>query len=395
MKKGMVMNSLWLKACGLALAGSLIGCTQTVIVFKPSKYVDPMPDLSQKAVPPGQEKADPMLKDQWNLKKVGIDEAAVGTAALQGNYNIKVAILSTGVDYNHEDLIGQIAINKAELTQQAPGDKIGLNRKDDDNNGLVDDVVGYDVVESDGFAYDRHGAGTAVAGIIAARQGNGLGIAGIMRDVVIYPVKYINDNGQSSVPNLISALDVALKSKSDVVYIQNVQLKLGGNQKNADVVGAELEMVRQALQKLKDAKVPVVVGSGDDMGDFGSSEMDKVLRSFDNVIVVTSSDASDSIGFMANFSFRNVLTSAPGEDVLTTKPLNQYGKVSGTAYAAAHVTAALALAKASIGSRVGYAELIPVLASAKGSDQVPGMARFSRGGNRLNITKFLTEAKSL
>ena len=139
----------------------------------------------------------------------------------------------------------------------------------------------------------------------------------------------------------------------------------------------------------------VVVGSGDDMGDFGSSEMDQVLRSYDNVIVVTSSDVSDGIGFMANFSFRNVLTAAPGEEILTTKPLNQYGKVSGTAYAAAHVAAALALAKASAGQKFDYANLVPVLASAKGSDQVSGMARFSRGGNRLNLPKFLSELRSL
>lgn len=395
MKKGMNMSSLLLKALGLVIAGSIMGCTQTVIVFKPSKYVDPMPDLSQKTVPPGQEKADPMLKDQWNLKKVGVDEATLATTTLQGNYNVKVAILSTGVDYNHEDLIGQIAINKAELTQTAPGDKLGVNRKDDDNNGLVDDVVGYDVVDSDGFAYDRHGAGTAVAGIIAARQNNGLGVAGLMRDVVIYPVKYINDNGQSSVPNLVAALDVALKSKSDVVYIQNAQLKLGGDNQKQNVGAVELELVKMALQKLKNAKVPVVVGSGDDMGDFGSTEMEKALRSFENVIVVTSSDSADAIGFMANFSFRNVLTAAPGEEILTTKPLNQYGKVSGTAYAAAHVAAALALAKANSGQKFSYTELIPVLTSAKGSDQVSGMARYSRGGNRLNIPKFLSEVKSL
>jgi len=391
MKKGMVMKSTLLKAMGLLAAASVIGCSQTVILFKPSKWVDPMPEMSQKA----EEKPDPLLKDQWNLKKIGIEEASLSSSMLEGNYNIKVAVLSTGVDYNHEDLIGQIAINKAELTQNAPGEKLGVDRKDSDNNGLIDDVVGYDVVDNDGFAYDRHGAGTAVAGIIAARQNNGLGIAGIMRNVLIYPVKYINDNGQSSVPNLVSALEVALKSKSDVVYIQNVQLKLGGNTQNQGVAAVELELVKQALQKLKDAKIPVVVGSGDDMGDFGASQMDQVLRSFDNVIVVTSSDSNDGIGFMANFSFRNVLTAAPGEEVMTTKPLNKYGKVSGTAYAAAHVAAALALAKASNGQKFNYTDLIPVLASGKGSDQVTGMARFSRGGNRLNVTKFLGEIKSL
>jgi subtilisin family serine protease len=176
-----------------------VACMQTVIVFKPSPFLDPLPDQTRTAAT--EEKADPKVDEQWNLAKVGFTPQSATSSDFAGNYNVKIAILSTGIDYNHEDLIGQVAINRKEITNQAAGEKPGVNRKDDDNNGLVDDVVGWDFVDGDGFAYDRHGAGTAVAGIIAARQNNGKGITGLMRNVTLYPIRYIEDHGPTSIAN--------------------------------------------------------------------------------------------------------------------------------------------------------------------------------------------------
>ena len=93
---------------------------------------------------------------------------------------------------------------------------------------------------------------------------------------------------------------------------------------------------------------------------------------------------------MAKYSFTAVHTSAPGENVLTTQPLNQYGKVSGTAFAAAHVTAAVALAKAKYAEKLSMQDLVATLISEKGGDYIQSLDRYSRGGNRLNVVKFLT-----
>lgn len=369
------------------------GCMQTVIVYKPNPKMDPMPILENKLG--GPEKEDPDFNKQWYLAKMGVTKEVQAGNLLEGNYNIRVALLSTGVDYNHEDLRGQVMINTNEITQRGAGDKPGANREDDDKNGLVDDIVGYDVIDGDGLAYDRHGAGTAVAGILAARTKNGVGISGLMKKVSIYPIRYIDDNGQSSIANLAAALEIAVKAKPHVVFIQNTQFQLGGHGGDPEVASVESGLVKQYLDQLQTLKIPVILGAGDAMGDYGNEVLEKVLKGYDNLIVVTSTGKDDNRTLMANFSMTDVTIAAPGEKLLTLKPFNKYGEVSGTAFAAANVTAAIALARSMLGERATVEKLIPVLISPKASDQVPALTAFTRSGTRLNIVKFLNEAKTL
>lgn len=369
------------------IAGALMGCTQTVILFKPSPILSPLPNLDCKSETMGQ---DPMLKDQWNLKQVGLvdDQGALQSSLAQGSKNVKIALLSTGVDYNHEDLCGQIAVDPTQLVKKAAGDKV-------EPKDLKTPVVGWNVVDSDGFAYDRHGAGTAVAGIIAAKQNNGKGIAGLMNNVSIYPVKYINDNGQTSVPWLVSGLMAALKARPHVIYLQSAQIQVGGQRRDADAAGAELSILKEALSQVQKAKIPIVVGAGDSMDVYGVAAVDKLFKSFDNIFVITSVNKESELSLMANIDSQDVLTAAPGEEVLTTKPGNKYETVNGTAFAAAHVAGALGLAKAELGDRMDYRKLQLTLISAKGSEPAQNLSRFTRGGNRLQIAKFLNEVKSL
>jgi subtilisin family serine protease len=376
----------------VALSASLIGCTQKIIVFKPSPYVDPLPNLNAKVV--NDSKPDPRLDEQWNLAKVGLTKDVMNSGLTQGNANVKVAILSTGLAYNDDEFIGQVSINRDHLVQGGPGEAWKPIAKEQ-LDGELGDIVGYDVVDDDGLAYDRHGAGTAIAGIIGARQNNGVGISGIVRDVTLFPVRYINDNGQTTIDKLAKALDVVIETSPAVVFIQNTQIRIGGRNEDEDVVTAELDLIREKLEKVKEAKIPVVIGSGDSMEEFGASKLDAIFRSFDNVVVVTATDPQDKLSFLANFSFGNVHTGAPGEKVLSTKPGNQFGYVSGTAVAAAHITAALALAKSIVGDKVGYEKYVPLLMSSEASDSVPELERFSRGGNRLNIVKYLTAVQKL
>jgi subtilisin family serine protease len=375
-----------------AFAVANIGCTQIVILFKPKANIDPLPSFTaceQK------DEEDPKFAEQWTLEQLGVTADVLASPAVLGNANVRIAILSTGVDYNHEDLCGQISINKKELTQKAAADKLDVNREDDDANGLIDDVVGYDVVDGDGFAYDRHGAGTAVAGIIAANQRNGIGIAGLMKQVTLVPVRYIDNNGQTSVPALVAGLEAALKLKPHVIFIQTAQLQLGGWMQDAEQIKGELSIVKASLDKVRDAKIPVVLGAGDDMGQFGASEMDKLLRSYENVLIVTAVDKEGRRTLLANTHNQDVVTAAPGEGVLTLKPGNKYGEVDGTAYAAAHLTAAVGLARAQLADRLEITNITTALVSARGGEVDIALERDTRGGTRLQLVKFLTELKSL
>jgi len=370
---------------------SSIACTQTVILFKPKPNIDPMPNLS---ACPEKDEDDPRASEQWSLAQLGVTPEVLKSPTVLGNPNVRIAILSTGVDYNHEDLCGQIAINQKEITQKAAGDRPDVNRLDDDGDGLVDNVVGYDVVDGDGFAYDRHGAGTAVAGIIAANQRNGIGIAGIMRQVTLLPVRYIDNNGQTSVGALSAALDAALKMKPHVIFLQTAQIQLGGHEQTAGLISDELSLLKTYFDRLKAAKIPVIVGAGDDMSQFGASEMDKLLRTYENVLVVTALDKDGRRTLLANIHNQDVVTAAPGEGILTLKPGNRYTEVNGTAYAAAHLTAAVGLARAQLADRMEITKVINALVSAKGADVDVALERDTRGGTRLQIVKFLSELRS-
>lgn len=378
---------------GGLLAVVLSGCTQTVVVFKPNPKLDPLPDTA-KWEEDAKVNNEVDLSKQWNLAKLGITKEVLAGSLLDGNYNIKIALLSTGVDYNHPALRGQIAINTAELTKKAAGEKLGPDREDNDKNGLTDDIVGYDVVDGDGLAYDRHGAGTAVAGIIAA-HGKAGGVTGLMKRVSIYPVRYIDDNGQSSVAALAAALDLAIKSRPHVIFIQNTQFRLGGHEGDGEIAKVEADLIKRYLDELQSQKIPVVLGAGDSMVEYGNDEIEKLLKGYDNLIVVTATGKDDTRTMMSSFSITDVTIAAPGEKIPALKPFEKYGEVSGTAFAAAQVTAAVALAKGLLGERLTIEKLAPVLISPKASDPVTALAPFTRSGTRLNLIKFLNEVKSI
>jgi subtilisin family serine protease len=376
-----------------AAAVSMTACSKTVVLYKPNPKLDPLP--SQEKPAEAQKTAQADLNKQWNLAKMGITKEILSGNLLEGNPNVRVAILSTGVDYNHPALAGQIAVNTAEITKKAAGEIEGGDREDTDKNGLVDDIVGYDVVDGDGLAYDRHGAGTAVAGIIAAKATAANGMSGLMKKVTLYPIRYIDDNGQTTVANLASALEIALKSKPHVVFIQNTQFRLGGHEGNPEVARVEASLIKKYLDELQSLKIPVVLGAGDAMHEYGNDEIEKLIKLYDNLIVVTATGKDDNRTMMASFSITDVTIAAPGEKIPSLKPFGNYGEVSGTAFAAAQVTAAVALARSALGDRATADKLIPVLISSKAGDPVPALASFTRSGTRLNLVKFLNELKSL
>jgi subtilisin family serine protease len=367
----------------------LTSACEKMIIFKPRVHIDPLPKTKSEET---MVQADPMVSEQWYLSQIGITPEYLETGSLEGNYNVKVAILSTGIDYNHEDLIGQVSINHKEITNNRPGlaDHEKLNYEDDDNDGLVDNVVGWDYVEGDGLAYDRHGAGTAVAGIIGAKQNNGIGITGMMNKVSLYPIRYIDSNGHANVVSLIVALDHAAKVKPDVIYLQSIDVYTRMPGFGGPVDETEIKFIEKSLKGIQDLGIPVIVGAGETMGEFGTRNIEKTFLGFDNVVVVTSTNKTGQKSFLAARGFDTVMTAAPGDDILTTKPNNTYGSVNGTAYAAAMVAGAYAQAVAKIGNRVDYQELNSLVLSGPASDRLPDLIGINRGGNKINVQKLLS-----
>ena len=371
----------------------LVGCTQTVIDFKPSPYMDPFPPTEDESPSSSEASVKPESIHQWNLKSIGYDK---DSSDFHGNYNVKVAILSTGIDYNHEALKGQVIINRSEILQRSVGDRPSVDRKDTDDNGLVDDVVGIDFVDGDGFAYDRHGAGTAVAGIIAAQPTASSDLRGVVRHVSLFPIRYINDNGQTSIAALAAALEASLTVEPDVIYIQNAALNIEEPE--------EAIIISALLESLDKKGIPVVLGSGDSPDSYGDSifanqsTLAMLFTRHNNVIIVQSINENNEKPFLAKHHRRRVITAAPGVNIPTLGLRGTYNAmVSGTAYAAAHVTGALALAISKFGrnnEKVNVGNMRRALYSRKGGDYVPALFGLNRGHNKLNIQKFLSRLET-
>ncbi|MCI0356890.1 MAG: S8 family serine peptidase, partial [Planctomycetaceae bacterium] len=153
--------------------------------------------------------SDSQFLTQWSLNNTGQTggtpdadiDAAEAWDLTTGNDAVIVAVIDTGVDYTHPDLAANIWINSDEL----PG-----NGVDDDGNGYVDDIHGYNFVANNGDPRDDHFHGTHVAGTIGAVGNNGLGVAGVTWNVQIMALKFLDSFGGGFISDAISALDYAV-----------------------------------------------------------------------------------------------------------------------------------------------------------------------------------------
>ena len=274
---------------------------------------------------------DPRFKRQWalhNAKDADIDAPEAWNFST-GSPQIIVAVFDTGVDYNHEDLATNIWTNPRET----PGDGV-----DDDGNGYVDDVYGYDFVNEDGDPMDDQGHGTACAGIIGGVGNNGLGITGINWTVRIMCVKIHNKSGISTAQAVIDGIDYAIVNGA---HITSNSYGNRGDKAN--------EAVRDAIFKAHNAGILCVFSSGNDgvntdidlyypaCHDFTYYEMD-----YDNIISVTATGRNDKQYY--NWGQETVDMAGCSPSITTTRPGNTYtDRFGGTSAACPHVAGVAAL----------------------------------------------------
>lgn len=253
--------------------------------------------------------------NSWALDMVNAPEAWAQGYTGQG---VVVAVVDTGVDYNHSDLSGNIWVNSGEIPD---------NGIDDDGNGFVDDVRGWDFVDGDNDPMDLDAHGTHVAGTIAA-ENNGFGVTGVAYNATIMPVRVIDTEGGTS-SDIAAGIRYAVDNGANVI-----NLSLGGNFTSAE----EEDAIRYA----SDSGVVVVMAAGNE-GD--SQPVYPAYYATDWGIAV---GAVDSNKTLADFSNRAGATPldyvvAPGVDILSTTPNNSYQSFDGTSMAAPHVSGVAAL----------------------------------------------------
>lgn len=343
-------------------------------VIKPAReFIDPKPlALSQAEV--GE---DTFLEEQWSLEK--LQAASAWEKFGLGNKNLRIALIGSGVDYNHPDLSANIGFNTAELN--------GEKGVDDDGNGYVDDIAGWDVVDKDGHAFDRIGHGTAQAGIIGAVHNNSIGIKGLNSHISMIPIRYINEASKSSPMYLIKALEYALKANVSIVSLHALNLSLILRDKTSLA-----PLLSKVLKDLHKKDIPIIVNAGSSGVDFstmGKGSVFSVLSNFSNVMVATSCDEDDTKPLIRNFGFKDVLTCAPGESIYTTAINSSYKKVSGSYLASAHLAGMIALLK-SYRPVSSVFEIVKNITTPEAGDVINGLGYAVRGSNRINVDKFLS-----
>lgn len=285
---------------------------------------------------------DPKYSEQWGLQAINMP--ALWEKPVINSKRPVIAILDTGVDINHPDLKANIWTNSRE------------KGNDEDGNGFVGDIHGWDFVNESPEIYDTDGHGTHCAGIAAAVGNNGIGIVGANPDALIMPLKVLDDGGYGSVAASIRALDYAIANGADIISMSFARSCPGKSTHEG-----EMEAMEEA------AKYAILVASAGNDGVcmnqchqtlHGSGKLPDPYfpAAYPFVIGVQASNTNGELADFSNFDCKRTPTVtvygekktplsyetwAPGVGIISTLPSGEYGLMDGTSMACPLVAGAV------------------------------------------------------
>lgn len=235
-----------------------------------------------------------------------------------------VAVVDTGVDFTHPDLVDSRWVNEKEANG-----KVGV---DDDGNGFIDDVNGWDFTTKKPLIVDQHGHGTHIAGIIAAHSKTSKGMLGVCPGVKIMSVRYYDPQatGQQNLLNTIESFKYAVNNGAHIINYSG-----GGSEFSR----AEFEALKAAHMK----DILVVAAAGNEQSNADDRAYYPAAYNLPNIISVTAIDQSGKLLSASNWGVKNVDIAAPGYSILSTQQNGNYGYMQGTSQATAFVTGIAAL----------------------------------------------------
>jgi subtilisin family serine protease len=329
---------------------------------------------------------DTRFDELWGMNNTGqtggsVDADIDATQAwdiFAGSSEVIVAVIDTGVDYTHEDLVGNIWTNTAEI----PGNNI-----DDDANGFIDDIHGYDFVSNNGDSMDDHGHGTHTSGTIAATGNNGKGVAGVTWNARIMGLKFLDSSGSGYTADAIDAISYAIANGAKVL-----SNSWGGS--------AFSQALEDAINAANTADVLFVAAAGNNGKNTDISATYPQGYDIPNVISVAATNHMDTKASFSNYGPTSVDLGAPGVGILSTVPTGAcqlcsssgYQQLSGTSMATPHVSGVAALLLG-MQPNLSVIDLKNILLS--NVDPIQALSTITVSGGRLNANNAVNNIQNL
>ncbi|MEQ1833500.1 MAG: S8 family serine peptidase, partial [Candidatus Eisenbacteria bacterium] len=321
---------------------------------------------------------DPRYPEQYGLRNRGQTGGLVGADInaepvwdrFTGDPELLIADLDTGAEYDHPDLEANIWTNPGEI----PG-----NGLDDDQNGYIDDVHGYDFANHDGDPRDDNGHGTHTAGTIAAVGNNGVGVSGVVWRGKLVVLKFLSASGSGPTSGAVEALQYAVR----------MGVRVSNNSWNGGFYSRALE---DAIIAAGDAGHLFVAAAGNSRTNNDITPSYPAALPEDCVLTVAATDHADQLAGFTNYGATTVDLAAPGVDILSTVPGATYRLLSGTSMAAPHVTGAAALL---MGRFPGMSASEVKSRLMRFVDVRPGLSGRCVSGGRLNVALAASDPDSI
>ncbi len=281
---------------------------------------------------------------------------------------VAVGVMDSGIQTNHEDLIDNIWVNTGEIV----GDGI-----DNDGNGYIDDIYGWNCGDSNGDVSYVSNHGVHVAGIVSAVTDNSKGVASVARNAKIASIKIFNSSGKSTLSYIIEGINYAKKNDINII-----NCSFGG----AGWGSASVSIVKSAIEAVPDIFFVIAAGNiatstpqpDNDQTAVYPSQLTKDL---DNVISVANTTSSDELSSTSHYGATSVDIAAPGTGIYSTIPTSSYGTMSGTSMATPMVASAVAVMRA-VNPNISAKEIKETLCSS--SDKLSALTGKVISGGRLN-----------
>jgi len=319
---------------------------------------------------------DEMFFRQWGLSNTGENGGKAGAdisamrawAVTRGSDQVVVAVLDSGVDYTHPDLVNNIW-TRPEIIKAYQDDDLT-------SDGPVDDLHGFNVVDDNDDPMDNNGHGTHCAGIIGAEGGNGIGIAGVNWNVKIMPLRFMDGDGAGTTKDAIEAINYVIDRKRAGVNVRIISASWGSTTRS--------RALEDVIRKAHEEGILFVAAAGNASSDNDQTPHYPSSYNLGNVVSVAALNRNDQLASFSNYGAKSVHVAAPGEEILSTWLEHSFSEKKGTSMATPFVAGVAALIL-SQNPKMSVDDLRAKL--LKSVDPVPSLKGRVTSGGRINAAK--------